>query len=410
MTDMEKGHTLEAYDNDYGLDEIFKSAGLNSLQKILAGLLGNEFSITDTAGTLILGVESDYSHSMNIDIEFETIGRLNYDSDINKDTLSAIDNTIKMISAAYQKYIMASSLHIEAIHSDYAEIMEKNRLLEESEAKYRLLSEQLDTRVKEQVLDIESKQKQLYQAERYSAIGRLAAGVAHEINNPMGFILSNLNTSKHYVENLTALSSLFEAGKSDDIIEFWKSSELNYDIEDFVDLIDESIQGSERIKSIVSALMIFSDADIDNAEMVSIKALLTSVIDRLLIPDHKSIKLDLDIQADANINCNAVLLSQVLLNIISNAINSIESDGVITISDKLVENDFVISVKDTGAGIDEKIMSKIFDPFFTTSEVGEGVGLGLTVVKEVMASTGGRVDIRSVQGRGTEVTLSIPVN
>lgn len=410
MTELEKEHTLEPFDHDYGLADIFKSAGYNSLEKILTGLLGTDFSITDANGSTLLGKPAQYKFSMDIDVEFETIGCLHYNADVDDGALSAIDNTIKMISAAYQKYIMASSLHIEAIHADYAEIKEKNRLLAESEAKYKQLSEQLDLRVKQQVLEIESKQKQLYQAERYSAIGRLAAGVAHEINNPMGFILSNLNTSKHYVENLTALSKLFSNNESVDVIkEFWKSNELEYDIEDFADLIAESIQGSERIKSIVSALMIFSDADVDNVDKVSIKGLLTAVIERLVIPDSKSVRLDLDIQADASIDCNAVLLSQVLLNVINNAVNAIEFEGVISISDDISGNDFRIIVKDSGRGIDEETIQKVFDPFFTTCEIGQGVGLGLTVVKEVMVSTGGQVTIQSELGSGTEVTLLIPI-
>ncbi len=409
MSDYNKEHFLEPYDQDYGLLEIFKSAGLSSLNKLFSGLLGDDYYISDINDNVVLGSKCDFKNQLDIDIEFEKAGALFYNRDISEGAVSSIKNTIQIVSSAYQKYIMASSLHIEAVHADYAEIKLKKEQLEESEAKYRELSEQLDVRVKEQVIEIENKQRQLYLAERYSAIGRLSAGVAHEINNPMGFILSNLNTSKTYLDNLSALiKMILDNASYDDVKNYIKSNEVEYDLEDFYDLIDESVTGGTRIRSIVSALMIFSDVDIESSEDVSIVDISNNVLESYKLPDDKKINICINANQEALIKCNQTLLMQVFRNVLSNAISSIETEGVICFEESLDHEGVCIMISDTGCGMSEEVLSKVFDPFFTTRDVGQGVGLGMTVANEVINTMGGTIEIQSELEKGTKVIIHLP--
>lgn len=409
IVDEDAGHFLEPYDHEYGLLEIFKSAGLPCIERMLKGLMGDAYCITDMEGGLVLGVLSEYKNKRDITIEFESRGSISFDKDVDESGLLVLDDLIQIVASAYQKYIMASSLHIETIHADYAEIKEKNRLLQISEEKYRVLSESLDARVKAQIVDIENKQKLLYQSERQSAVGRLAAGVAHEINNPMGFILSNLNTSRIYVQHLETLADLFEKNSDLNALhDFWKSSELAYDIEDFSDLVNESIQGGERIKAIVSALMVFSDVYSGGLEKVSVASVMTEIISHIKIPDNKEIEFNYHIEEGLEFFCNKDSVMQIILNVVNNSVTAIKSTGIINLSANMMNNNLEIMIEDTGQGMSNDVISRACDPFYTTCEIGKGVGLGLTVSKELISSIGGAIFLCSEPGSGTHVKLTFP--
>ncbi len=266
---------------------------------------------------------------------------------------------------------------------------------------------------------IRGAQEQLIQTERLASIGQLAAGVAHEINNPMGYVHSNLETLVVYSQHLLTLIEAYDQALADcgdgeamaDIREMRRRFDIDFVSSDLPQLLVESREGAERVRKIIQDLKDFSRSDASERWVVA-------DIHRGLDSTLNIVWNDLKYKARVvkhygelpPLRCIPSELNQVFLNILVNAGQAIEHNGLISIS-TAVENDHaVVSIGDDGVGIPEAVVSKIFDPFFTTKPVGKGTGLGLSISYGIIKKHGGRIEVTSAPGRGTLFRILIPLH
>ena len=262
-------------------------------------------------------------------------------------------------------------------------------------------------------------QSQLLQSEKMASLGQLAAGVAHEINNPVGFINSNLGTLKNYLHDIFALLAAYEAttarlGTPEELAELValkKEKELDYIESDTVDLLNESAQGLERVKKIVMDLKGFSHLSQNVFEMGDIHECLESTLN--IVWHELKYKCKVTKYYDAalpKILCIPSQLSQVFMNLLVNAAQAIQTQGEIEITTRFLAPDTVqVTIRDNGSGIPPENIKNIFDPFFTTKPVGKGTGLGLSLAYGIVVSHHGTIDVESVVGKGTVFTLMFPL-
>jgi PAS domain S-box-containing protein len=269
---------------------------------------------------------------------------------------------------------------------------------------------------------------QLLQSEKMASIGQLAAGVAHEINNPTGFVSSNLKTLSEYIEDISGLSKEYrklvvELKQNSDthvvlphvteqvkrITAIEKEVDIDFIVNDISELIEENLEGTERIKKIVQDLKDFAHPGEDKPKFADINQNMDSTVNVV----WNELKYKADIAKDygdlPQVQCYPQLLNQVFMNLLVNAAQSIEERGEINIKTR-AENGYVeIKITDTGAGIPKENLPRVFDPFFTTKEVGKGTGLGLNVVYNIIQKHHGNIDVKSNVGKGTTFTIRIPV-
>ena len=262
-------------------------------------------------------------------------------------------------------------------------------------------------------------QEQLLQSEKMASIGQLAAGVAHEINNPIGFVHSNLGTLREYVINLFALVEGYEralvaAGASPslrgEIEELKARFDFEFVLHDLPALLAESRSGIERVKKIVQDLKDFSYAGSGEHWQL---ADLHKGLDSTLNIVRNEIKYKAEVVRDYGtlplVECLPMQLNQVFMNMLVNASHSIRERGTITIATRHEELNVVVSITDTGEGIPASVLPRIFDPFFTTKQVGQGTGLGLSLSYGIVQKHNGRIDVDSKEGVGTTFSIVLPV-
>ncbi|HFG2174142.1 TPA: sensor histidine kinase [Vibrio cholerae] len=267
---------------------------------------------------------------------------------------------------------------------------------------------------------LEDAQGQLIQSEKMASIGQLSAGIAHEINNPVGFITSNLQTLSDYFNSLEkVLKSITQTiGQSKDTAlneacqKILKQGQVDFILEDTAELITESLEGSSRVMSIVKNLKEFSHVDRSEWSYANLENCIESTLKII----NNEIKYNITLEkhyADnvPDVFCQPMQINQVLLNILVNASHAIKGEGTIAISLQSAGDDFVeIHIRDTGCGIPEEIRERIFEPFFTTKPVGSGTGLGLSVSYGIINKHNGTISVTSEVGKGSEFTIRLPVN
>ena len=254
-------------------------------------------------------------------------------------------------------------------------------------------------------------QSKLIQSEKLASIGQLAAGVAHEINNPIGFIFSNFGTLEQYLEDLFQMLDAYEqaeASVSDGaalarIRSLKADLDIDYLKEDIPNLMRESRDGIQRVRKIVQDLKDFSRVDA-RQEWESVD--LHAGIDSTLNIVNNEIKYKADVVkhygALPEVQCLPSELNQVFMNLLVNAAHAITAErGTITISTGVEGPNVWVEVADTGAGIAQENLKRIFDPFFTTKPVGKGTGLGLSLSYGIVQKHSGRMEVHSELGVGT---------
>ncbi len=261
-------------------------------------------------------------------------------------------------------------------------------------------------------------QSQLLQSEKMAAIGQLAAGVAHEINNPVGFISSNLQTLQDYATRLLKLTAFYEKIVSktgnDTFLALQRDTQqrLQFDFvrQDLPELLSESIDGIERVSEIVKNLKAFSH--VDNAQWQY--ANLVDGLENTLKIAANQLKYKVEIHRDyaadlPQVYCQPNQINQVFLNLLVNAAQAMEHKGHLFLRAWQQEQSVCIEVRDTGPGIAPEHMTRLFEPFFTTKPVGSGTGLGLSLSYSIVKKHQGDIQVRSVAGEGASFVVSLPI-
>ncbi len=348
-----------------------------------------------------------------------SIRRTEYIENLVKIRTTELEQTNEMLSQevsirrqAENELHQAHGMLEKKVDERTAELSKLNKLLQESHQK-----------LEKAYNDLKSAQSQILQQEKMASIGQLAAGVAHEINNPTGYILSNLNSLEKYSiryseyvsflnETVAELKDCGEEASSvilDKIEQKRKALKIDYVLEDTKQLIHETIDGAEKIRRIVQDLKSFSHVDDAECRPYNINEGLESTINIA----WNELKYKATVKREYGdiplVRCNLGQLNQVFINLLVNAAQAIEKQGEITVKTWHAGDYVYVSVADTGSGIPEEKIGRIFEPFFTTKEVGKGTGLGLSIAYDIVKKHTGEIEVASEVDKGTTFTIKIPV-
>ncbi len=256
--------------------------------------------------------------------------------------------------------------------------------------------------------------EQLLQAEKMASVGQLAAGIAHEINNPIGFVNSNMGSLQGYVGTLVDLIDAYDgaiAGHPELVARMAPvrvAADLDFVRGDVASLVSESIDGLRRVKEIVQALREFSHVGETEWQFADLHRGLDSTLNIVANELKYKVTVVKEYGKLPLVECRASQLNQVFMNLIVNAGQAIAERGILYIRTGVQENWVWVEFADTGAGIAPEHLTRIFEPFFTTKPVGSGTGLGLSLSYGIVHRHGGRIDVRSQAGEGTAFTVWLP--
>ncbi len=261
--------------------------------------------------------------------------------------------------------------------------------------------------------NLKSTHEQILQQEKLASIGQLAAGVAHEINNPTGFISSNLGTLAKYLDKIETfiqeISNSVGEEHQEKVTNLRKKLKIDFLLEDIRDLVSESLEGTDGIKKIVMGLKNFSRKDQDTC----ISANINECMENTLNVIWNELKYKATVQKQYgelnNTKCYPQQLNQVFMNLLVNAAHAIEEKGDITIKTMQKNGTITVSIADTGCGISQENLQKIFNPFFTTKEVGKGTGLGMSIATDIVNKHNGELSVESELGKGSTFFVKLPV-
>ena len=304
-------------------------------------------------------------------------------------------------------------------------VEERTAALKQSEARERAKAEELE----QALYDLQQTQEQLVQTEKMSSLGQMVAGIAHEFNNPIGFIYGNLAYLHQYTQDLFELLHLYQQNYPQpvpEIIKLAEASDLDFMMEDLPKLLGSIKLGSERISQIVQSLLHFSRLQESEVKTVDIhEGIDTSLmlLQHRLKTGENAIEVVKKYGDIPPIECSAAQINQVFLNILTNAIDALEESLCKPLTDKypakipiisirtapLDNNRVEINIADNGVGISDEVKGRLFDPFFTTKPVGQGTGLGLSISYKIIKKHKGELKCHSAPGLGAEFAIAIPV-
>lgn len=337
-----------------------------------------------------------------------------------------------------------SNVLMEALNEMYGklgdktlEILQKNQELQAEQNALHALNEQLEARVKQRTAaleqanrqltinnnelkqlneKLESAQTQLLQSEKMASIGQLAAGVAHEINNPVGFVNSNLGTLAKYIESMFKVIDAYAAAEIADegqrfsaVEQIKQAVDFSYLVEDIPSLLKESQDGLARVKRIVQDLKDFSHVDEANWQHANLEQGMDSTLNVVANEIKYKAEVVKEYAGLPDIECMPSQLNQVFMNLLVNAAQAIDKKGTITVRTGVGGDEVWVEVQDTGKGIAPEHINRIFDPFFTTKPVGQGTGLGLSLSYGIVQKHRGRIEVKSEPGKGTVFRVNLPV-
>jgi signal transduction histidine kinase len=277
--------------------------------------------------------------------------------------------------------------------------------------------------LKKAYMKLKETQAQLIQSEKMASIGQLAAGIAHEINNPAGFIISNLDILNKYIGRITPIFQRYVQLETSlaqyqipelshltrEIKDLRDHSAMDHILTDLPQIVSESLEGTQRIKKIVYDLRTFSHAEAIEPQYAFVNDLLDFSLNLIWNEIKHKAEVVKEYSDVPKLFCYPQQLRQVFLNILKNAVQAIEKRGKIIIKTYEKNNNIFIEIIDTGCGIPEELQNRIFEPFFTLKEVGKGTGLGLSIVYGIIKKHKGDITVKSKIGEGTNFIIKLPI-
>jgi len=262
--------------------------------------------------------------------------------------------------------------------------------------------------------DLKLSESQRVQSEKMASLGVLVAGVAHEINNPIGFVKSNIDTLKSYWLDIQDLlfqlqSDVTTPEQKEQLAALYKKYDIDFLIEDINPLIDSTTSGIERVTEIIQSLKSFARADAPQKVLADLNEGLNATIVMAKNELKYHCELDIDLAPLPPVLMHPSKINQVFMNLLINAGQSIKDKGTISIKTFIENNDVIITVADTGCGIAPDKLEQIFTPFYTSKPIGQGTGLGLSICHRIITQHNGSINVTSVVGSGSCFTISLPM-
>ena len=347
----------------------------------------------------------DYMTALAEHLDAPSEGSLSRAYELGRQALAAelgILDTLSLYEAAFRQLVLSTpsseqSEAADAVVNFFRELLSPFEMsfrgYREANAELRKLNVELVAANAE----LQTKQVQLIQSAKMASLGELVAGIAHEINNPLAFVLSHLKTSRASLERVAA-------NPATDL-----STDMKELLDRALDRITQAELGAERIRDLVLKLRTFSRLDEGERKTVSVRESVASV---LTILEHR-LKDRVEVHSTLGepdvIECYSSLLNQAIMNLVSNAIDAIDGPGMIWISSRREGESYSISVADSGRGIPEELRERVMEPFFTTKPVGQGTGLGLSITHSIARKHGGTLELTPREGAGTVATIRFPL-
>jgi len=296
---------------------------------------------------------------------------------------------------------------------ELADLFRKFNLMTEKVAKRELDLKKSYSQLSRANEELKQSESQLVQSEKMASIGVLASGVAHEINNPIGFIKSNLIVLNKYLVDINGYyhASLAIFTTEDQKLaqsQLAEKYDMDFLLEDIPPMLEGSIGGVERVTDIVKSLKVFARKDLPEKSLVDISEGLNATLSMVWNELKFNCEIHLDLQKLPKILGYPGKLNQVFMNLLINAGQSIQGKGDIFVRTFVDDNYIVVEVRDTGCGIGAEYLAQIFTPFYTTKQVGEGTGLGLSISHQIIQQHNGRLDVSSVLGEGSIFAVYLP--
>ncbi|MCE9665284.1 HAMP domain-containing histidine kinase [Halomonas sp. M5N1S17] len=369
--------------DDLTLEELLLPSQVDSAIALLSRLCGTDVKL----------LHEPNSKATAVEFNLEIVAWLG--GDLPEQQRMAAAKLMETLLFHAGKYRLAANLHHNATEANYEQLKQQHAALQASEARYRALSESLQERVDSQIAVIRDSQQKLYESARLRAVGQLAAGMAHEINTPVGFIASNLRTAQEY------LSEIEEAIKGEP-----SPHEV---LEDFQCLLTECLDGAARITNIIKDIRAFANIDQTDYRVFDLNDLVRTSVQLVTSELQPCSPITLELAPLPKLPGHPARVGQAIYNAVNNALRALSDDGEVVVTTRLVDEMVEITISDNGHGMGEEILSRAFEPFFTTRDVGVGAGLGLSVVRDVAMDHQGQVLLTSQEGQGSRLVLLLPI-
>jgi two-component system NtrC family sensor kinase len=398
------------------------ATSIYEIQSVVAGVAFTEIIFVSIISFIFGGYLIRQLTQLRVSAENVTT-KLNTGEKIT-DKINTFDNDkeISVVGEAFNELIDALNKQTRRTKKFQRELFELNESLEEQIVNRTSMLKKSNGKLQDINKSLKETQTQLGQAEKMASVGQLAAGVAHEINNPIGFVKSNVESLQgyndsfaeiiHCLQKFIACNDVFERRKlNQEIQSLLSQHDIDFILEDSIELIKESKYGLERVSDIVTGMKAFSRADDDNKQWFNINNCIETTLKMVSnqLKYHCVISTDLD-HSIPNVEINVGKIIQVLTNLLVNAGQAIVENGQIAVKTSINNGYVEIAITDNGSGISKENLSQLFDPFFTTKPEGEGTGLGLSISFNIIREHGGEILVNSEIGVGTCFTVRLPEN
>ncbi len=338
----------------------------------------------------------------------------------SKDELGVLSKSFNSMTFSLKTAKERESIQAERLKMQWEVLGETNQELEEKSNRLetqKRQTEKKNTQLEVALNKLKETQNQLVQSEKMASVGQLTAGIAHEINNPINFVSSNIKPLQRDLNDLLELLSLYNDSiekmnlkEEFEMVEKFKN-EIDYSflLDEIQSLLNGIDEGAKRTTEIVRGLRNFSRLDEGDRKLADIN----QGIDSTLLMLRNQLKNRIEVKKNLGslplLSCYPGKLNQVFMNLINNASQAIEGAGTIFIETKAGVNIIIVSIKDTGSGMSDDVIRHIFEPFYTTKDVGKGTGLGLSITFGIVQEHNGTIEVISNPGQGTEFIIKLPM-